>query len=268
MRRDMRRPSLPRVAAALLALTAAAAPRPALAQVNIEALRSDIDDRLWWLSLQASYQGHAGNVNGSVASGAGFAGFNRGRHQSFVKLQLDYAQFSGTSTVSKAFAHARYVYRILPWLMGEVFVQVEQDKFQRLAIRQLDGVGPRFRLVQHPIVQLYLGTSWMLDYEKLADGPGMLAPFPGARWVAQRWSNYASLSLKLGSRARFADAVYVQPRFNGFHDYRFFNDASFAVDIDRRFSAKISCQAHYNSAPPSRVGPTDVDTLTSLVLTL
>jgi len=263
----MRSSPLPRLAAALTAL-AVAAPRPARAQVNAEALRSDVEGRLWYVSLQASYSGHAGNVNGSVASGAAFAGISRGRHLAFTKLQLDYAQFSGVATVSKAFAHTRYGYRVLPWLMMEAFVQVEQDKFQRLALRQLDGIGPRFTLVERPIVQLHVGTAWMLDLEKLNDDPGLLAPFPGARWIAQRWSSYAAVGLKLGSRARFADTIYVQPRFNAFSDYRFFNDASFAVDIDKRFSAKISCQAHYNSAPPSRVGPTDVETLTSLVLTL
>jgi hypothetical protein len=108
----------------------------------------------------------------------------------------------------------------------------------------------------------------MLDYEKLNDEAGLLASIKGPHWFAQRWSNYLSLGLRVGSRVRFAEALYVQPRFNAFSDYRFLNDASLSVDIDKRFSAKISCQAHYNSAPPSRVGPTDVETLTSLVLTL
>lgn len=261
-------PSLPRRAlAGAFALAALTAPAAASAQINVEALRTDIGSRDFFIAGQVSYAGHAGNVNGSVASAAGFAGVNVGRHLAFLKAQGDYAQFSGEATISKAFVHARYNFRILRWLFGEAFVQVEMNKFQRLALRQLDGLGLRFAAVQNDTVQLYYGTAWMLDYEQLSQSDGLIKPFAGAAWVAQRWSNYAALGLRLGTRVRFADAFYVQPRVNGFYDVRLLNEASFSVDIDKRFSGKIMCQVHYNSTPPSRVGPTDVDTLTSLVVT-
>ncbi|MFT3764313.1 MAG: DUF481 domain-containing protein [Minicystis sp.] len=256
-----------RLAAAAVAIALALAPGAARAQVNVEALRSDLQGRKLFVSLQASYAGHTGNVSGSVASGAAFAGVDLGHHLAFVKLQGDYAQFNGEPTMAKAFAHARYNYRILPFLFAEAFVQIEQDKFQRLALRQLDGVGVRFAIVRSEIVHVHLGTAWMFDYSRLNDDPGILSTFPGPSWIAQRWSNYASVNVRVGSRARFTDALYVQPRFNDFSDVRVLNDASFAVDIDKRFSAKISCQVHHNSTPPSRVQPTDVDTLTSLVVT-
>jgi len=260
------RPS--RRSAAGAAFAAALTSGAARAQTNVEALRSDLAERRMYVAIQASYAGHAGNVSGSVASGAAFAGLNIGPHLAFLKLQGDYAQFNGTPTMAKAFAHARYNYRFLPWLSAEAFVQVEQNKFQRLALRQLDGVGVRFGIVQRDAVQVFYGTAWMLDYEKLNDDDGVFGPFHGPAWFAQRWSNYAAIGLRLGSRARFADTLYVQPRFNGFSDVRLLNDASFVVDIDKRFSAKIICQVHHNTTPPSRVQPTDVDTLTSLVLTL
>lgn len=260
-------PPTPRSAlAGALALVAALSAGRAAAQVNVEALRSDIDRRSYHVALQASYAGHSGNVSGSVGSGAAFAGINAGRHLAFVKIQGDYAQFNGKATLSKAFAHARYDLRILPFLQAEVFIQFEENKFQRLALRQLDGLGARFTVVRREIVELYFGTAWMLDYAKLNDA-GVFAPFTGASWFAQRWSNYLSVGVRVGARARFSDTLYVQPRFNGFHDVRLLNDASFAIDIDKRFSAKISSQVHHNSTPPVGVKPTDVDTLTSLVLT-
>jgi putative salt-induced outer membrane protein YdiY len=55
---------------------------------------------------------------------------------------------------------------------------------------------------------------------------------------------------------------------NAFRDLRLLNEVSASVDIDKRFSAKVLSQLHYNSTPPSGVKPLDVDTLTSLVLTL
>lgn len=258
--------SPPRCVAAAAA-AAAISPAAARAQVNVEALRSDINGRDTYVALQASYAGHAGNVNGSVAGAAAFGGLTFGRHLTFLKLQGDYAEFGGKPTMAKSFAHLRYNLRILPFLWAEAFVQIEQNKFQRLALRQLDGAGVRFGIVQRDEVQLYYGTAWMADYEKLNDDGGVYGPFPGARWWAQRWSNYIAVGVRVGSRGRFADAFYVQPRWNGFSDLRILNDASFSVDIDKRFSAKVLCQVHHNTTPPSRVKPTDVDTLTSLVVT-
>ncbi len=260
----MARRALPALSLALLL----ALPTTARAQVNVEALRSDLEEHPLFFALQASFAGHVGNTNGAEGIAAAFAGATFGPHLMFVKGQGDYAEYSGKATIAKAFGHARYNYRVLAWLFGEAFLQIEENQFQRLALREVDGIGLRFGLVQRKDVQLYYGTAWMLDYEKLSDTDAPLGPIVGPHWYAQRWSNYLAAGWKMNDRARLSDAFYVQPRWNGFSDFRLLNDASFAMDIDKRFSAKIECQVHYNSAPPSSVLPLDVDTLTSLVLTL
>ncbi len=256
-------PLLPLPALAALSLTA-----PALAQVNVEALRSDLEAHPVYFSLQGSFAGHVGNTEGAEGAAAAFVGAAFGPHLVFVKGQGDYAEYSGKATIAKSFGHARYNYRFLPFLFGEAFVQIEQNEFQRLALRQVDGIGARFGLVQRSEIQVYYGTAWMLDYEKLSADDEPLGPIPGPYWYAQRWSNYLAAGWKLNDRARLSDAFYLQPRINGFADFRLLDEASFVMDIDKRFSAKVDCQVHYNSVPPSRVLPLDVDTLTSLVLTL
>jgi hypothetical protein len=256
----VRRPIVLAAAAALVSWAA-----PALAQVNTEALRADIDGRRFYFALQGSVAAHAGNSQGVEASGSVFAAATFGPHLVFVKGEADYTEFSGTPTISKAFAHARYDARLLHFLYGEVFVQVEANRFQRLALRQIDGLGLRFGIVERRNVAVFYGTAWMLDYERLdnqfvfGDGPA---------WFAQRWSNYVSATWRMTKRARISDTLYAQPRFNGFYDARIYNDASFVVDVDKRFSVKIDCGVHYNSTPPLGVLPTDVDATTSLVLTL
>ncbi len=264
----MARHALPAIVAtvALAAIVASAA--PARAQVNIEALRADIGDRRYFLSLSASFTGHAGNGPGATASGTAFAGFHLGDHLLFVRARGDYGQFKGSATVSKAFGHLRYNYRFLPWLFGEAFVQLEEDKFQRLALRQLIGSGLRFGIVQKKEIELYYGTAWMADHSKLNDDPVPFGTFVGPSWWAQRWSNYLSSTWRMSERARISEAFYVQPRVNGFHDFRLLSDTSFVVDVDKRLSVKINARVLHNNTPPSRVLATDVDVLTSLVLTL
>jgi hypothetical protein len=224
-----------------------------------------LEERTRYVAAQGSFAGHAGNVNGVVASAAGFAGATFGRHLLFLKLQGDYAEFSGKPTIAKAFAHIRYDVSILRWLATEAFVQFEENQFQRLSFRQVDGLGLRFGLVQTHAAKLYFGTAWMFDFERL-DGEFVFGG--GPEWFCHRWSNYLAGSFRLNERTRFADAMYIQPRINGPRDFRFLNDASFVVDIDKRFSAKIDVQVHDNSTPPIAVKNVDVDTLTSLVLTL
>ena len=240
----------------------------ARAQVNVEALRSDLDAHPLFFAVQASFAGHVGNTEGAEAIGAAFAGATFGRHLMFVKGQGDYAEYSGKPSIAKAFGHARYNFRVLPVLFLEAFVQIEENQFQRLALRQVDGLGARVGIVQRSDVQLFYGTAWMLDYEKLSDTDAPLGTILGPHWFAQRWNSYLAVGWKLNERARLTDAFYIQPRVNGFSDFRLLNDASFVMDIDKRFSAKVDCQVHYNSTPPSRVLPLDVDTLTSLVITL
>jgi hypothetical protein len=251
--------------AAALAAAVLSGALPALAQVNTEALRADIDGRKLFLSLQASASADAGNTRGVVASGGAFGAVTIGPHLVFLKLQAEYAEFNGSPTITNAFAHARYTAHLLDFLYGEVFAQIEEDRFTRLAIRQVDGVGVRFGIVQKRWLGVFFGTAWMLDWEKL-DNQFVFGR--GASWFAQRWSNYLSATWKINRRARISDTLYVQPRFNGFYDLRLLNEASFVMDIDKRFSVKMSCGVHHNTTPPLGVVPTDVDAATSLVLTL
>jgi Protein of unknown function, DUF481 len=257
---------MPRPLAAVAAAAAlVSGASSALAQVNVEALRADIDGKKLYLALQASVAAHSGNTEGVVASGGAFGALTIGPHLLFLKLQGEYAEFSGVPTITNAFAHARYTAHLLDFLYGEVFAQVEEDRFQRLALRQVDGVGLRFGIVQKRWLGLFVGTAWMLDWEKLDD---QFVFGNGASWFAQRWSNYLSVTWKINGRARISDTLYVQPRFNAFSDLRLFNDSSFVMDIDKRFSIKIDCGVHHNTTPPLEVLPTDVDAATSLVLTL
>jgi putative salt-induced outer membrane protein YdiY len=261
----MARTALPAILSAIALATIAA---PAAAQVNIEALRADIGDRKYFLSIAASFTGHAGNGPSANASGTAFAGFQIGDHLLFARARGDYGQFKGEATATKAFGHLRYNYRFLPWLFGEAFLQIEEDKFQRLAIRQLTGAGVRFGIVQRKEIELYYGTAWMADYSKLNDDPVPLGTFVGPHWWAQRWSNYLSSTWHMSARARISEALYVQPRVNAFKDFRLLSDTAFVVDVDKRLSVKISARVLHNNTPPSRVLATDVDVLTSLVLTL
>src|SRR6201999_4125061 len=116
-------------------------------------------------------------------------------------------------------------YKLNSWLYAETFGQVQQDRFQRLRLRNIEGVGPRFAIRESKALDLYYGTSYMFEYEALSPQKPMQPPPAGT--IAHRWSNYISFMINIDSRTRFTSVLYVQPRFDDFSDVRVLNESAF-----------------------------------------
>jgi hypothetical protein len=249
----------------LVALALGLAAGPASAQVNVESLRNEVKDKPRFLTFEGSVTGRLGNVQGVIAGASIFGGIHfLDRHLIFLKAQGDYAAFSGETSVSKSFAHARYTLSILPWLAGEVFAQIQQDKFQRLQLRQVDGIGPRFALVQRDAFELYYGSSYMFEYEVLSAEPG--GPDLSGH-LAHRWNNYLSFIYRLSPNVRFASVLYAQPRFGDFGDLRVLSDSSFIVELVNPLKLKLGVTLRHDTRPPNDVLSTDFESKNSLAVT-
>jgi hypothetical protein len=251
-------------AAFLAQLPIILAARSADAQVNVETFRSDLKNQPYFFSLEGSFTGMLGNTRGGVVGASVFGGVKRGNHLIFAKAQGDYAAFSGKTSVFKSFAHLRYNYEIRRFLYAEVFSQVQQDKFQRLALRNVEGVGPRFGILQTKALELYYGTAYMFEYEVVSQEKGGPAP---VGTVAHRWSNYVSIMLNIDERTRFTSVLYVQPRFDDFTDLRLLNETSFGVKLKSPLSLKLGVVVRYDSKPPASVFPADLEAKNSIAVT-
>jgi hypothetical protein len=76
--------------------------------------------------------------------------------------------------------------------------------------------------------------------------------------VAQRSSNYVSVSLPLEERATAGCTTYVQPRFDRFRDYRILSEAFVELDVSQTVSARLAISIRHDSEPPFDVKPTDL----------
>jgi len=254
----------PRWTIASLTVAIVLAGPAARAQVNVETLRSDLKDKPWFATVSASMTARMGNVNGIIAGASLFSGMSAGRHLLFLKAQGDYAKFNTAATVSRSFAHVRYNFELTDRVFGEIFSQIQQDKFQKLTFRYLQGIGPRFALIEENVAQAYMGTAYMFEYEELSPD---ITPSSNDVSPAHRWSNYLSLALRVSSRARLTSVVYVQPRFDDLTDFRVLSDSLLKVEITDRLSSQIGLLVRYDSKPPIGVKHTDVETRTSFALT-
>jgi hypothetical protein len=237
----------------------------ASAQVNVESLRNELKETPRFLTFEGAVTGRLGNSQGIIAGASIFGGVHfLDRHLIFLKAQGDYAAFGGEASVSKSFAHARYTVALLPWLSGEAFAQIQQDKFQRLQLRQVDGLGPRFGLVQRDDIEVFYGTSYMLEYEVLSAEPG--GPDLSGT-LAHRWNHYLSLVYRFGPTARFASVIYLQPRFDDFGDTRVLSDSGVIVELVNPLKLKLGVIIRHDSRPPEGVRATDFESKNSLAVT-
>lgn len=252
------RVSLTLAAAALASL---AEPRPCAAQVNVEKLRADLKQRPYFGNASVSFAGRVGNTNSIVFGANGFAGGLSGKHLFFVRAETDYETSEFKNTVAKSFAHARYNYELTSVVAGELFTQIQEDRFERLRLRTLYGIGPRFTLLESPLVDVHYGTGYMLEYERIDVAPG--APDEPTTW-AHRFNNYIAFALAVDATARLTSATYFQPRFDRPKDYRILSELSLNVTLAKRLFTKLDAVLHYDSEPPTHVRHYDVEVQNSL----
>ncbi len=237
--------------------------RRAEAQVNVETLRGDLSKVPALAQIEGSFTGRTGNVQSVVAGGAANGAARFGFSRFYASVSADYARFSGETRVSKSFIHFRYNYVIRDWLLAEVFAQQQHDKFQRLLVRELAGTGPRFVFADEEDIRLALGTSWMIEYERIAVAPGANdAP----EVLANRWNNYLSVMVRPDDRVRALATAYVQPRFDHPDDVRVLFEASVTTDVTKTLGLRVLATVRHDSQPPTDVKPTDIEVKNAIVV--
>jgi hypothetical protein len=282
-----------RGAVAWVALAASlAAPLDARAQVNTENLRKRIKVVGYSLIIEGSLTGDTGNTEGiSVGGGLG-GGFAKDPHLLFGYARFDYTKYAGVTSVDKTFAHLRYNYEFASWVWGELFAQAQSDAFQRLALRNLFGVGPRFRVIHTAppapaaaagatpeaakaaaasaaaqSFDVYAGTSYMFERDAIAPQAGAVGPEDRRIQVWHRWNNYVTVQWEMDPRAILATTIYVQPAFNDFGDVRLLSETLLTFKVTKVFTAGIAASVRYDSEPPTGVLTTDTEIKNTLALT-
>lgn len=245
-----------RIAAALLALW----PLTSQAQVNVEPLRKQLKEDGWGGRVQASVATYAGNTEGAILGSAGFVGARGQRNVAYAVLNGDYARLNGAVSVAKWFAHARYNYELSDWLWWEVYGQIESDRFRRVALRELAGVGPRFGLFQSPVVELFYGLSYMYEHEDFSTDEA------NADGTTHRLSNYLAVTIKLQERIVLTNVTYVQPNVGRPRDVDVLSVSSADFTITKRLHSRLDAVVRYSSVLPADIESFDVELKNSLEL--
>lgn len=236
---------------------------PVRAQVNVERLRNDLGKVPAVATLEGTFAGRTGNVNNVTVGGVATGAARVGRNRFFASTLADYARAEHVTTVSRSFIHVRYNYELLYFLAAEVFAQQQQDKFQRLLLRELLGVGPRFVVADETELRVALGTAYLIEYERINVAEGA----PDARAVlSHRSSSYVSAVWQIDERVRVLGTTYVQPRFDDLSDVRVLFETAAVTDLGKRLGLKFTASLRYDSQPPTDVRPTDLEVKNAIVV--
>lgn len=233
------------------------------AQVNTERMRSfDVDGFRTTLDGDVALQ--AGNADlFEVGLGLRFD-VRAGRHYAFSISRLRFGEEGGTTFKDQAFAHLRYNYLLLPWLVGEAFTQVQRDGFKLLQLRSLAGAGIRLRYVDTETFKLFQGATLMYEHENLDAREVTRHP---ATTSVLRWSNYANVRIRLSKNTSFINTVYVQPRLDAFNDIRVLDEAALAVALTEHLTITTMFSLDYDSRPPDAVESLDITLRNGLTVT-
>jgi hypothetical protein len=260
-----KRPCVASGSCLLLILAAILVPRVARAQINTEPLRKKLREKGGWIfTAQMNFTARTGNTEGLDFGGAGGTGFRSERHTAFVFGNGEYTSYNGTISVENAFVHGRYDYEVLKWLWDEAFVQAQTDFFQRIKLRNLVGVGPRFGLYQSKEFDVFAGTSYMFERDVVYVVPGAVEE---SEYTLGRWNNYVSVDYLPDKRVEFATTAYIQPAFVEFANYRFLSETSGIFKVTKVFAAQVTLTYHYDSRPPLGALPDDLQLVNSLTAT-
>lgn len=251
---------------ALLSLCAA----PAAAKiVNVQSLAGAAVKQGFAGKVSASGSLTTGNVVLLLATGTGTAFYRTGDHVFMATVTANYGRKGSGEWFDEedepfrenVFEHIRYRYRWSPRWSSEAFLQHEYDRWRRLRIRGLAGIGMRADLLSSDDGHLALGLAYMAQAEEL------LEPQAGdlrGLYLEHRASSYVSASRKLAEAVAIAATIYVQPNLLLGTDIRGLLDLSLQVSVTSEIALTVGYWLAWDTAPPIAVRGLDSNTSVGL----
>lgn len=248
----------------LAVVSAVLSPCSALAQVNVEVLRSSLAELGAGGKIDISVATYQGNTQGTNLGASFLFGVSDDRHLAYAHANGRYSHMGGDVQVANYFAHLRYNYRFAPSLWGEALLQAESDRFRRLQLRQLAGTGVRLAVLNRLNGALNYGLTYLFEYNRLGADQVPVRPD-----VVHRLGQYVSAVVDIeDARAVATTTLYYQPRLDAWRDYRMLWVSSLEFKVVGHLSAGIHGTVRRENPVLAGLKAMDVTVTNTLGLTL
>lgn len=212
--------------------------------VNIEGRRF-LNDTVPWAGIVDMRFNITENTQRSIAFGfAGAVQHVRGRHRYFLVNDLATSRVENNAFLNTGYQHLRYGYAWLERWTGEAFLQTQYNKPLRLDLRTTLGAGPRLRVVNEEDLRVHLGTTMMLEYERITSGPA---------FVHGRSSNYIAANLRFNALLSLTTVTYYQPKLFDASDHRIALEAGLLLALSARYTVESRLNLLRDTGQPEGV---------------
>jgi hypothetical protein len=209
--------------------------------LNIEQERINSDTSGWAGSAKTSFQ-YSKNGQELWSAGAYMHIQYKANRSTYLSLsEYNLTKASGSDFINAGAQHFRYNYKLNDWITGEMFTQFQFNKVLKVKFRCLLGIGPRIKIIKTKPLSLYIGTSYMYEYEKLYDTDVL--------YRNHMLSCYLSTTLKIQDNLSLISTTYFQPKINKLSDHRVLSQSDLKIGITKHFSFLISYIYSYDAFP-------------------
>ncbi|MCO4760206.1 MAG: DUF481 domain-containing protein [Myxococcales bacterium] len=260
------------IVGALLAGVALLAPTPSSAKItNVQALAGKPVEEGLSGRINLSANVRAGNVQLVLAS-AGTTLFHRTGDNVIVLnakgaygLKGSPGKWGDEPFRERLFEHLRYRRTLNAQWSAEAFVQHEYDRWRRLKLRALSGIGVRHDHKMGKRGHIAIGLAYMAQWEELLDATAV--DLQGV-YLEHRISSYMTGSVRLGERATLTLTCYAQPNIADLSDIRGLLESTLMFSLTDRLALKVTGWWAWDTAPPSAVRGYDVNTTVGFAFTI
>jgi len=162
---------------------------------------------------------------------------------------LDYSALDENRISDNHILHLRFNRKLGNRLRIECFEQIQSSPLTGIALRNLSGLGPRFKLQSGNNISAYIGTLYMYEWEQVKGDIESMGRF-------HRLSTYLSGSWRsTDGNKEFSCIGYYQPNLLHWLDYRLSFQGSLAIRVAKHFAFTANVSVNYDADPPQNYIP-------------
>ena len=212
--------------------------------VNVLSPQVGQDADGWASNAKLSLQHLAGNESKLAISMLAGTRWQYDGHQVLLKASGDWGMASEAVYTKKAFAHLRYKQELGDRWRAFGFVQIDNNEFRSILMRDLAGVGVERLLVHTDTLEAAIAVGAMAELEWALDAP---EPDP----LTVRSTNYLTLAWQPAESLSLGSTTFFQPLVSDIEDIRGFQQADLRVNLTESIAWSTTWKLEYDSRPAS-----------------
>lgn len=215
--------------------------------VNAESKRIQNDSIRFTAIMEANFNTSSINTTKVTTYNFNFTTqFKSKDYQNYYLLFGNYEHHELNSSVvnNSSLLHFRYNRKMNKTVRLEAFTQIQNNRLLNIEIRNLYGVGSRLKFLNHKLFSIYIGNSYMFEYQKIYQTENNSFQF-------HRLNNYLSFHLKNPQNTIEINSItYYQPELRNFNNYRLTHETGINFKIFKNLSYTTSFNLGYDNMPP------------------